>query len=240
MVVSVSTYLANDVLCALREKMMTQTLLKIDIVSDVMCPWCAIGYAALDRALEQLSDTVKADIHWQPFELNPDMPAEGQHLGEHLAQKYGSTPEQSKENRDRITQMGAELDFEFNFRDDQRIVNTFDAHQLLHWIGEAIPERQTELKMALFHAYFRDGLDVSKRDVLMGIVAELDLDAEYANKLLQDQTYAGDVRALQQQWRQLGVQAVPVFIINEKYMLSGGQPVEAFVQALQQIAAQPA
>jgi len=219
---------------------MTQTVLKIDIVSDVMCPWCAIGYAALDKALQQLAETIRADIHWQPFELNPDMPAAGQHLGEHLAQKYGSTPEQSKQNRDRITQMGAELGFEFNFRDDQRIVNTFNAHQLLHWLGEEQPERQTELKMALFNAYFRDGRDISDKSVLIAIVAELGLDADFASQLLHDQTYAGDVRALQEQWRQLGVQAVPAFIINEKYLLSGGQPIEAFVQVLQQIASEAA
>lgn len=219
---------------------MTHTVLKIDIVSDVMCPWCAIGYAALDKALQQLAGSIIADIHWQPFELNPDMPAEGQHLAEHLAQKYGSTPEQSKENRDRITQMGAELGFEFNFRDDQRIVNTFNAHQLLHWLGEEQPTRQTELKMALFNAYFRDGRDVSDSEVLIAIVAELGLDADFAAQLLNNQTYAGDIRTLQQQWHQMGVQAVPAFIINEKYLLSGGQPVEAFVQALQQIASETA
>ena len=208
--------------------------LRIDIISDVMCPWCVIGYKGLEQALKQLDGELEAEIHWQPFELNPNMPVQGQELGEHIAEKYGSTPEQSKQNRDHITQLGAKLGFEFNFTEGQRILNTFKAHQLLHWAGES-SALQTELKMALLNAYFTQDLDVSDNDVLIGIVAEVGLDADFARKLLDDQVYAGDIRALQEQWRQLGVSAVPTFIFDEKYMISGGQSPETFVQSLRQM-----
>jgi predicted DsbA family dithiol-disulfide isomerase len=207
---------------------------RIDIISDVMCPWCVIGYKGLQQALQQLDGELEASIHWQPFELNPNMPDQGQELGEHIAEKYGSTPQQSMQNRDQITQMGADLGFEFNFTEGQMILNTFNAHQLLHWAGES-SDLQTELKMALLTAYFTQGRDVSSHDVLLQIVGEVGLDADHAGKLLSDQVYAGDVRALQQQWRQLGVTAVPTFIIDEKYMISGGQPPEVFVQSLRKM-----
>jgi predicted DsbA family dithiol-disulfide isomerase len=217
---------------------MTQDLnikkVRIDIISDVMCPWCVIGYKGLQQALQQLDGELEASIHWQPFELNPTMPDEGQELGEHIAEKYGSTAQQSKQNRDHITQMGANLGFEFNFTNGQRILNTFKAHQLLHWAGES-SDLQTELKMALLSAYFTHGRDVSSHDVLLQIIGEVGLDVDYAAKLLSDQVYAGDVRALQQQWGQLGVTAVPTFIIDEKFIISGGQPPEAFVQSLRKM-----
>jgi predicted DsbA family dithiol-disulfide isomerase len=207
---------------------------RIDIISDVMCPWCVIGYKGLQQALQQLDGELEASIHWQPFELNPNMPDQGQELGEHITEKYGSTPQQSMQNRDQITQTGADLGFEFNFTEGQMILNTFNAHQLLHWAGES-SDLQTELKMALLTAYFTQGRDVSSHDVLLQIVGEVGLDADHAGKLLSDQVYAGDVRALQQQWRQLGVTAVPTFIIDEKYMISGGQPPEVFVQSLRKM-----
>ncbi len=210
-------------------------VLRIDIISDVMCPWCAIGYMGLKQALAEMSNDIVADIHWQPFELNPTMPSEGQDLAEHIHEKYGSTPQQSQQNRDHITQLGNNLGFEFNFSAGRRIYNTFKAHQLIHWVGEEYPERQTELKMALLVAYFKEGKDVSDNKVLLAVIEELDFDANLAKSLLEDEVYAGDVRALQEQWRQLGVSAVPSFIIDEKYMISGGQPKEAFVQALSQI-----
>lgn len=211
--------------------------LRIDIVSDVMCPWCVIGFQGLQQALEELEREVDAEIHWQPFELNPNMPEQGQGLAEHIMEKYGSTPEQSRQNRDHITQLGATLGFEFNFIEGQRILNTFKAHQLIHWVGET-SSLQTELKVALLKAYFSQGRNINDSDVLVQIIEEIGLDGAYARKLLDDQVYAGDVRALQEQWRQLGVTAVPTFIIDEKYMISGGQPPEAFVQSLRQIAEQ--
>lgn len=211
---------------------------RIDIISDVMCPWCVIGYLGLKQALEELKDELQADIHWQPFELNPNMPLAGQELGEHIMEKYGSTAEQSKSNRDHLVTLGANLDFEFNFEEGKRILNTFNAHQLLHWAGEN-SDKQTELKMALLIAYFKEGRDVSDIEVLAEVANEVGLDNDLnkgmAKQLLQDQVYAGDVRALQEQWRGMGVSAVPTFIIDEKYMISGGQPAQAFVQGLRQM-----
>ncbi|PHS63863.1 MAG: disulfide bond formation protein DsbA [Thalassobium sp.] len=210
-----------------------KTTLRIDIVSDVMCPWCAIGYASLRQALTAMEDKIVADIHWQPFELNPDMPAEGQHLREHLAEKYGSSDEESRANRERITQMGANLGFTFNFRDEQRILNTFAAHQLLHWAAEE--GKQTELKLALFSAYFRDGRDVSKADELCAIAAEVGLDGAAAATVLADGRYANIIRATEQQWQEMGIRSVPAVILNQKYLVSGAQPPESYVKALTEI-----
>lgn len=206
---------------------------RIDIVSDVMCPWCAIGYASLSRALQAMAGQVEADIHWQPFELNPDMPGEGQNLREHLQQKYGSSAEESKAVRERITSMGEQLGVTFNFTDEQRIVNTFSAHQLLHWAGNS--GLQTALKMALFNAYFRDGLDVSRHDVLVDIARDIGLDAQQAHAVLADQRYAAEVRNKEQQWQESGIRSVPAIILDQKYLFSGAQPPEAYVKALSEI-----
>lgn len=206
---------------------------RIDIVSDVMCPWCAIGYASLSRALQAMAGQVEADIHWQPFELNPDMPGEGQNLREHLQQKYGSSAEESKAVRERITSMGEQLGVTFNFTDEQRIVNTFSAHQLLHWAGNS--GLQTALKMALFNAYFRDGLDVSRHDVLVDVARDVGLDAQQAHAVLADQRYAAEVRNKEQQWQESGIRSVPAIILDQKYLLSGAQPPEAYVKALSEI-----
>ena len=206
---------------------------RIDIVSDVMCPWCAIGYASLSRALQAMAGQVEADIHWQPFELNPDMPGEGQNLREHLQQKYGSSAEESKAVRERITSMGEQLGVTFNFTDEQRIVNTFSAHQLLHWAGNS--GLQTALKMALFNAYFRDGLDVSRHDVLVDIARDVGLDAQQAHAVLADQRYAAEVRNKEQQWQESGIRSVAAIILDQKYLLTGAQPPEAYVKALSEI-----
>jgi len=161
------------------------------------------------------------------------MPAEGQHLREHLAEKYGSSDEESRANRERITQMGANLGFTFNFRDDQRILNTFAAHQLLHWAAEE--GKQTELKLALFSAYFRDGRDVSKAYELCAIAAEVGLDGAAAATVLADGRYANIIRATEQQWQEMGIRSVPAVILNQKYLVSGAQPPESYVKALTEI-----
>lgn len=210
--------------------------LRIDLVSDVMCPWCAIGYASLNKALTELSDQIHAEIHWQPFELNPNMPAEGQDLSEHLKEKYDSSPEQSAEIRQRISSMGEELGFKFNFSEGMKIYNTFNAHQLLHWAAQDSLAKQTELKMALLKAYFTDNLDVSQNEVLLTVVESIGLDRQQAEQHLTQQTFAQVVRQSQEQWRTMGISSVPSFIINQKHLLSGGQPAEVFSQALLQIA----
>lgn len=208
-------------------------VVRIDIVSDVMCPWCAIGYASLSRALEAMNGQIQAEIHWQPFELNPDMAAEGQNLREHLQEKYGSTEEESKAVRQRITDMGTNLGFAFNFTDDMRIYNTFDAHQLLHWAGNS--GKQTELKMAFFNAYFSEGKDVSNRHVLVAIAQQVGFDGEEARKVLEEQRYAADIRNKQQQWQESGIRSVPAIILDQKYLLSGAQPPESYVKALTEL-----
>lgn len=214
--------------------------LKIDIISDVMCPWCIIGYSALQQALQDYPE-LKTKVQWHPFELNPDMPAEGQDLREHMAQKYGASEAQSKANRERIFQMGAELGFEFNYTEGQRILNTFKAHQLLSWAGELqdsddyASDLQTQLKLALFSAYFQRGIDVSKAHELVKIAASLGLPEQEAKQILEQQHFAAAVRAEQQQWQQMGVSAVPAVVLANKYLISGGQPVEVFKQAIQQV-----
>jgi predicted DsbA family dithiol-disulfide isomerase len=207
--------------------------LRIDFVSDVVCPWCAIGLASLEGALQRLDGQVVADIHFQPFELNPQMPAEGEDATEHLRRKYGSTDAQLAQNRERIRERGAELGFEFSTRD--RIYNTFDAHRLLHWAeGEG---RQRELKHALLRAYFTQGRDVSDRGTLVEIATGAGLDPERARAILDSNEYADDVRIAEQFFVQAGISGVPAIVIERQHLVSGGQPPEVFERALREIAA---
>lgn len=208
---------------------------RIDIVSDVMCPWCVVGFMGLSKALEAMQDKISADIHWQPFELNPGAPAEGQNMREHLMEKYGITEEESVKNREHIRQAGAALGFEFNFTDDMKMANTFNAHQLLHWAGEQDLGKQTALKLALFKAHFTEGKNVNDPQQLAELATEVGLDKDEALALIADQRFAMDVRSQQQQWQEAGVRSVPAVILQQKYLISGGQPPEAFVQALTQV-----
>jgi len=214
------------------------TRLKLDFVSDVSCPWCVIGLRSLEHALERAGDTVTADIHFQPFELNPQMPAAGQDIVEHLAQKYGSTPEQLRRNQEAIRARGAELGFTFDMGKRSRVYNTFDAHRLLHWA--AAEGRQRELKRALFAAYFTEGRNPSDRDVLVEVAAQAGLDPVRAREVLESGRYADEVREREQFYGRQGISAVPSVIVNDKYLIQGGQPAEIFEQALRQIAAEAA
>lgn len=210
--------------------------LKIDFVSDVSCPWCAIGLRSLEQALERVGEEAPAEIHFQPFELNPHMPPEGQDIVEHITQKYGSTPEQLASNREGIRARGAELGFTFNMDKRARIYNTFDAHRLLHWAE--LEGRQHALKRALFAAYFTDGRNPSDREVLVDVATQAGLDPVRAREILESVLYADEVREREQLYGQRGVRAVPSVIVNDKYLIQGGQPVEVFEQALRQIAAE--
>ena len=213
---------------------MTQPM-KIDFVSDVSCPWCIIGLKGLEAALERLGDEVAADIHFQPFELNPQMPAEGQNLVEHVAQKYGSTPEQFRERRMMIRERAAELGFTIALPpEDGRVYNTFDAHRLLHWAD--VEGRQRELKLALFEAYFTDCLDPSDHQVLASAAEKAGLDHEAAAEVLKSGRYAEEVRAAERSWQSKGISAVPAVIINDRYLISGGQSADVFESALRRIA----
>lgn len=207
--------------------------LKIDIVSDVVCPWCAIGYANLDKALEQ-SQGIQANIQWHPFQLNPYMGKEGQDINEHLEEKYGLSPEQLKANKQTIVERGAESGVDFKFEQRARIYNTLDCHILLHYAGEK--GKQTELKLVLFHAYFTQGLDVSDQTVLLNAIEEVGLNKAEAKAALDDETYKKAVLEEESTYKHMGISSVPSFIINDKYLLSGGQPVESFKQALAEIA----
>ena len=211
--------------------------LKIDFVSDIACPWCVIGLRSLEQALERVSAETTAEVRFQPFELNPQMPPEGQDITEHITQKYGSTPEQLARNQEGIRARGAELGFTFDMDKRTRMYNTFDAHRLLHWAEQE--GRQRELKRALFAAYFTDGRNPSDRDVLIDVVTQAGLDPVRAREVLESNLFAADVRERQQFYARHGIQAVPSVIVNNKYLIQGGQPVEVFEQALRQIAAEP-
>jgi predicted DsbA family dithiol-disulfide isomerase len=213
------------------------TPLKIDFVSDVSCPWCAIGLAALQQALDRIRDEVKADVHFQPFELNPDMPKEGQDIAEHLAKKYGSTHEQLVRNQEAIRERGAELGFTFNMDKRTKVYNTFDAHRLLHWAE--LEGGQRELKQALLSAYFTEGLDPSDHKVLVDVAQRAGLDPVRAREILESTLYAKEVREREDFYRLNGIQAVPSVIVNSKYLIQGGQPVDVFEQALRRIASEP-
>jgi predicted DsbA family dithiol-disulfide isomerase len=218
------------------------THLKIDFVSDVSCPWCVIGLKALDQALENVKDEVQAELHFQPFELNPNMAAEGQEITEHITQKYGITPGQANANRENIRQRGAELGFKFSGASEpgggrHRIYNTFDAHRLLHWAELEGGGRQKALKEALFKAYFTDGQSPASHDVLARVAGEAGLDVNRAREVLASDAYAADVRERAQFYVNQGIHSVPAVIINDRHLISGGQPPEVFEQALRQIAA---
>lgn len=217
---------------------MTAKTLKIDFVSDVSCPWCIIGLKALEQAADRLAGQVALDLHFQPFELNPQMGPEGQDIGEHLQQKYGATPEQSQRNREAIAARGAELGFTFGMGKRSRIYNTFDAHRLLHWAEES--GRQHALKHALFAAYFTEGQDPSNHEVLVAAATGVGLDAQEARALLASDRYAAEVREREQFYLQHGIHSVPAVIINDRHLIQGGQPVEVFEQALRQLAQEAA
>lgn len=207
--------------------------MKIEIVSDVMCPWCIIGYKNLEKALEELDGQVVADISWHAFELNPQMPVEGQDLREHLMEKYGITEQQSNDNRERILQMGQTAGFQFNFAEDGIMINSFDCHRLLTWAKQY--HKQTQLKLALFKAHFTDNARLNDESQLLAVVESVGLDVNIAKDILATDQYADEVRAEQSQMHQLGISSVPTFIIDQKYVINGGQPVETFKQALVQI-----
>ncbi|MBP6405189.1 MAG: DsbA family oxidoreductase [Proteobacteria bacterium] len=213
------------------------TPLKIDFVSDVSCPWCAIGLSALEQALDRVKGEVQAQLHFQPFELNPQMGPDGQDVAEHLTQKYGSTPAQQEQIRNTIRERGAAVGFEFRREGRGRIWNTFDAHRLLHWAGLEDPARQHALKKALLVAHHGRGESPAAVEVLVAAAQAAGLDAARARAILASDEYAAEVRAQEQYYTSAGIHSVPAVIFNDKHLVSGGQPVEVFEQAIRQIAA---
>ena len=212
--------------------------MKIDFVSDVSCPWCAIGLTALEQALARVAPEITAQLHFQPFELNPKMAAEGQEIVEHLGQKYGIDAKQIAANTEAIRQRGASVGFTFGIGKRSRIYNTFNAHRLLHWAGLQGEAAQRSLKHALLKAYFTDGQNPSDNAVLLAAAGAAGLDVEAARQVLAGDEFAAEVRQAEAFYQQQGIHAVPAVIINDRHLISGGQPVEVFEQALRQIAAE--
>jgi predicted DsbA family dithiol-disulfide isomerase len=208
--------------------------LRIDFVSDVSCPWCVVGLKSLEAALRGVAGEVTVDLHFQPFELNPQMGAAGEDIAEHLRQKYGGTPEQFEQSREALRVRGAQLGFDFQMGKRERIYNTFDAHRLLHWA--ALEGRQQALKEALFSAYFTAGKNPSDHEVLANIAAEVGLERARAVQILASEEYAKEVRERERFYLDRGIHAVPAIIFNERHLLQGAQPVEAFERAIRQIA----
>jgi len=212
------------------------TPLHIDIVSDVVCPWCIIGYKQLERALDMLDEEVAPVITWHPFELNPQMGEEGQEISEHIMQKYGASAEQSAANRARLSGLGDRLGFRFAYSPGMRIYNTFKAHQLLHWAGKAHGSAaQTALKLALFKAYFQDNRDISDEEVLLQTVAETGLDPEAGREVINDPDNAREVREHLNFWVDQGISGVPAIIIEQKYLVPGAQEAETFANVIRKV-----
>jgi predicted DsbA family dithiol-disulfide isomerase len=209
--------------------------MKIDFVSDVACPWCAVGLWSLDRALERLGDAVDVELHFQPFELNPTLPPEGEDAAEYLARKYGASLDQLAKNRAVLRERGAAVGFAFG--DRPRVWNTFDAHRLLHWAGLESSEKQSKLKHALLTAYHARAENPAARDVLLRAAKESGFDVERATAIVDSDEYGAVVRERERHWQQLGINSVPAVIIDDKHLISGGQPPEVFERALRELAA---
>jgi predicted DsbA family dithiol-disulfide isomerase len=207
--------------------------MKIDFVSDVACPWCAVGLNSLERALERIGDEIPVELHFEPFELNPTLAPEGADAAEYLRAKYGLSPEQLAANRDNLRRRGAAVGFDFGER--AHVWNTFDAHRLLHWAG--LEGKQRELKHALLRAYHGEGRNPGAHDVLVELAGEVGLDPARAREILVNGEFSDEVRARERHWQQLGIHSVPSVIVDDRHLIQGGQPPELFEQALRQIAA---
>jgi predicted DsbA family dithiol-disulfide isomerase len=208
--------------------------MKIDFVSDVACPWCVVGLYALEEALRRIGPGLDVELHFQPFELNPQMPPEGEDTMEHLARKYGASPERLAATRQALRERGAELGFTFG--DRPRIWNTFDAHRMLHWAGLEGPDQQRALKHALLKAYHTDAQNPGSAEVLLRLCVDVGLDPQRARAILDSDDYADAVRERERFYQERGIHAVPSVIIDDRHLIQGGQPPEAFERALRQLA----
>ena len=205
--------------------------MRVDIVSDVMCPWCIVGYRQLNLAAENCG--VQLELHWQPFELNPQMPIAGQNLREHLIEKYGISEQDSNAARAQLTELGQQLGVQFNFSDDKRIYNTFQAHQLLHWAQ--LQGKDHALKLALFEGYFSAGKNIADRETLLDIAESVGLERNAAAQVLAAQEYAQAVRDKQQFWHSQGITGVPAMIFRQRHLVTGAQGEQNYSAILQQL-----
>lgn len=214
-------------------------VVKIDYVSDIACPWCAVGLGGLEQAIKKIGDAFEVEVHFQPFELNPDMPPGGQDVFEHLTQKYGKTVDQVRATQNDIKARAAAVGYPFHPEGRKHVYNTFNAHRLLHWAGlEHGPQAQHRLKRELLVTYFQLAVDLDDPQNVLAAVSRAGLDVERASKILASDEFAAEVRAQQRKYTSIGIQSVPSIIINDKYLLQGAQPAEAFEQALRQVAAE--
>jgi predicted DsbA family dithiol-disulfide isomerase len=214
-------------------------VVKIDYVSDIACPWCAVGLGGLEQAIKKIGDAFEVEVHFQPFELNPDMPPGGQDVFEHLTQKYGKTVDQVRATQNDIKARAAAVGYPFHPEGRKHVYNTFNAHRLLHWAGlEHGPQAQHRLKRELLVTYFQLAVDLDDPQNVLAAVSRAGLDVERASKILASDEFAAEVRAQQRKYTSMGIQSVPSIIINDKYLLQGAQPAEAFEQALRQVAAE--
>jgi predicted DsbA family dithiol-disulfide isomerase len=213
--------------------------IKIDFVSDIACPWCAVGLGGLEMALKQIGETIPVEIHFQPFELNPDMPPGGQEVFEHLTQKYGKTKAEVRVTQDSIREKAAAVGFPFHPEGRKHVYNTFDAHRLIYWAGfEYDLAAQHRLKRELLITYFTLAVDLDDHTNLINAVERAGLDAARARAVLETGAFKTEVRTQQQKYTSMGIHSVPSIIINDQYLLQGAQPAEAFEQALRQVAAE--
>ncbi|WP_050465499.1 DsbA family oxidoreductase [Herbaspirillum autotrophicum] len=213
---------------------MSKTL-KIDFVSDIVCPWCAIGLAGLNTALERIGPATPVDLTIHPFELNPDLPAAGQDQLEHITEKYNISADQARANREQIRARAARVGFTMNRGDASRVYNTFDGHRLLAWAQQK--NAQMTLKQVLLNAYFTDGKNIADREVLADLAAQAGLDRAEASEVLASDRFAQEVRAEEALWVQRGISSVPAVVVNDRYLISGGQPPEVFEEQLRAILA---
>jgi predicted DsbA family dithiol-disulfide isomerase len=209
-------------------------MIRVDFISDIACPWCALGVASLEKALHVLGNDFQYELHFQPFELNPDMPKDGKNLVAYLSQKYGMNEGRIKASHEVLRERGLEVDFYFGHRD--HIWNTFDAHRLLYWADQSsIPGMQFALKKALLHAYHSEAKNPSDREILLQVVDQVGLNKQEAQRVLSTNQYADEVRQLESQWQSAGIHAVPSMVINQRHLLQGAQPVAMIAQALKQL-----
>ena len=209
--------------------------MKIEFVSDVACPWCAVGLHSLEKAIAEVGDAIPVELHFEPFELNPTMPPEGEDAIRYLSKKYGAPPEQLAKSRAAIRERGAAVGFTFGER--PWVWNTFDAHRLLHWAGLTDAGKQRALKHALLSAYHTRAENPGAREVLLRLAGEVGLDVDRTRAILDSDEYKSEVRQRERFWQERGIHSVPAVVIDGKHLISGGQPPEVFAQALRQIAA---
>ncbi len=215
---------------------MMKPTIKIDYVSDIACPWCAVGLGNLNQAIDQLSDQANFEVHFRPFELNPNMPKGGQDAIEHLTEKYGLTAEQVKTNQANIRAKALEAGFKFHPEGRKRVYNTFDAHRLLHWAGQEFGlEKQAILKKELLNTYFCLAVNLDDQHNLLDAVTRSGLDQDRALEILKNNEFAKEVRTEEATYTNAGINSVPAIILNNQYLMQGAQPSESFVNAFAQL-----